>query len=300
MRILKDNHDVEYDIAIFGLGFESRSIALLDIPNAASARKIALGYSVNTEVINYEKNKEEFKNAGCEIYEGDDQYVLEKFISISKKINNNIKINVLLDITVMSRHRLATILCGLIRNLPEDSVISVMYSLSAFVQPPKDSTPIRTIGELADDLIGDVGDLSLPACAIFGLGYEPNKALGVSNYLDSNIEFALIPESPEKEFENFVIENNSNFLAQIPESNALRYEVNRPYSTYVNLKSLIMALKKQSRPIMIPLGPKVLSALSTVLGLELKIPVWRVSSDHEEIPVERSASGDIIRFDLKV
>ncbi len=300
MKILKENTPLVYDLAIFGLGFESRSIALLGSGGTGLARKIALGYSVNVDVINYAKNKDTFRKESCEIYEGDDQAVFGFFDEYLIGLNCLSPINVLLDITVMTRHRLATLLCSLIRNLPKGSVISTIYSLSSFVEPPKDSTPIRTIGELAEDLIGDVGDLSLPACAIFGLGYEPSKALGVSNYLDSTVEFALIPTSPEERFEKLVIENNADFLSQIPSNNVFNYAVKRPYSTYVDLKSLLISLRKVSRPLLIPLGPKILSAIGAILGLELRIPVWRVSSDHEENPVERTASGDTIRFDLKV
>ena len=300
MKFLKERNDFSYDLAIYGLGFESRSIALLDSDTTEETVKLAIGYSVNTDVLNYPDNKAAFVASNCKVIEGDDDSVFEKFESVFSRLNFETPVNVQLDITVMSRYRLASILCRLIKKLPSDSIVSVVYSRSSFVEPPSDSTPIRTIGELSDELIGDVGDLSLPTCAIFGLGYEPDKALGVSNYLDSNIVLAYVPKSDEERFETCVLENNEDFLSQLASTNIASYSVDMPYSTYVDLKSLIISLKEITRPILIPLGPKILSAIGAVIGLELQIPVWRVSSDHEERPVERPASGNIIRFDLSI
>ena len=301
MKILTEFISRDFDIAIFGLGFESRSTSTIDTYINQSKKNIVLGYDVNTEKFSYQNNKERFEKLLAKVYETGD----EKISSIIQSELHEIPttpLKVLVDITVMSRHRLAIVMCELFDNLPKGSIISVVYSISSFVTPPEDNTPIKYVREISPQLSGSLGDLSLPTSVVLGLGYEQNKALGVSNLLDAGFMYAFIPESPVGQFKEQVLNNNSDLLMTIPKDNIFYYDVCSPYSTYLSLRSLILAVREHSRPLLVPLGPKILSSLSVFLGLELRpeLPVWRVSSGHAEIPVDRPPSGIESHYSIKL
>lgn len=302
MKILKESYDGNFELAICGLGFESRAIAAYLSAASKVNRLCVLGYNENTEFFSYQSNKCIYLKATSEVFEIGDSEV-ERIVK--EKIYNEkigVPINVMLDITVMSRHRLATVISLLVDALPKASTITIVYSLSVFIKAPEGTTPVKKVCEIANGFAGVLGDLSLPTTVILGLGYEKGKALGVSNYLDSWRDYIFIPTSPINEFEHLVRMNNCDLISSIPAEQIFTYDVTSPYSTYLDLKSLILNLEEFSRPLLIPLGPKILSALCVILGKELapRLPVWRVSSEYLEEPVDRPPSGVEIKFTLQL
>ena len=197
----------------------------------------------------------------------------------------------------MTRHRLALILNFLIKNLKSGTNITICYIASKYVCPPNGMQPVKKVGPLIEDLSGGLGNLSYSTSAIFGLGYEQSKALGIYNYLEPDNAFSFIPKSLNIEFEDDVKTNNSSLLNSIPSEQTFYYNVYSPYDIYVDLKSLVISLSETSRVIIVPLGPKILSAVSLIIGIELypDISVWRVSSLHSEEPVDRIADREVLQ-----
>ena len=302
MKIIKNPYLDHFDVGIFGLGYESRSTSAFNKHHSDIEKCITLGYESHLDSLFYPSNKKVYEKNEVATFEGSDETVLGKFKNFIDSNVINKEARVILDITVMSRHRLAVVIDTLLCSLRKGSSLTVVYSISDYVAPPKDTTPIKKVSEISSDFCGVLGDLSLPTSLVIGLGYEKNKALGLSNYIDAGSEFIFIPRSPNKKFEKMVKTNNSELLDLIPRKNIFYYDVFSPYSTYLDLRSLLISLSDHSRPLLVPLGPKILAALSVVLGREMHplIPVWRVSSEHLELPTERPASGDEIAFTISI
>jgi hypothetical protein len=302
MKIRKEAISNNFELGIFGLGYESRSVSAFEKYKSLIDNNIAVGYDTHTNCLHYQSNKTQF-GVGCEdVFEGNNTKVFSKVHEFINTKDYITPINCLIDITVMSRHRLATLICFLIDNLPLRSTITIVYSLSSFVEPPEGVSPIRVVGEITEQLSGNLGNLSLPSSLVIGLGYEKDKALGVYNYLDSTYTFLFVPKSSEERFEAEVMKNNDSLFRSTPKSNIFYYDVSAPYSTYLDLKSLILDISDFSRPLLIPLGPKILSALSVIIGKELhpELPVWRASSEYNEVPTERPSSGTEISFTIDI
>lgn len=287
----------EFDVAIYGLGYESRSTSAFKKYSLQSKKNIVVGYENNKSAIKYNENKIFFQNNNVDIYENDCESIIQ---TVKQIVEDSVKdINepkVFLDITVMSRHRMANIIYNLLSDLCEQAKITICYNLSDFVEPPLGIQPVKEMGPIIEDLHGDLGNLSMPTSIVFGLGYEEHKALGVYNYYDADYSYAFIPENPYSNFEPRVRENNAPLLEVITDRNTFTYDITEPYATYVDLKSLILSLTDMSRVILVPLGPKIFAALSVILGKELypKLPVWRVSSLHSELPVERISHQEVL------
>jgi len=296
MKLNNQPSTANFDLSIYGLGYESRSVTGYEKYKSRSSQNLVLGYQSNREILKYPQNKELFKDAT--IYEVECKELPATIEPIISSLNEKCdEPQVLLDITVMTRHRLATLLFCLIQTLKKKSQITICYNASKYVAPPEDLQPVREVGPLISQLSGNLGNLSSSTSVIFGLGYEQSKALGVYNYLDPDLAYAFIPESQNSQFESDVRMNNSSLIKNFPDKNIYSYNVYKPLDLYIDLKSLILSLKENSRVVIVPLGPKILSAISVIISMELSldVPVWRVSSLHCELPVDRVSDKEILQ-----
>lgn len=300
MKVLKNSEIDSFDVGFFGLGYESRApYSLLNSGKNFNVKHV-FGYNSYRDEFSYPKNKKIFEENNCSIHEGDDNSTIENFKQIIDGITD--RVDVFVDITVMSRHRLATLILMLLRGLSQGSRIMISYTPSKYIKPVQGTSPIRMVGDITMDLGNYLGDLSLPTSLILGLGYEKDKALGVCNYLDVHNTFLFIPVSDEDKFEHSVRINNSILIQSLQTEKIFTYKVESPYTTYLDLKSLLLSLIDNSRPLLVPLGPKILSAVSVIIGHELhpRVPVWRVSSEHHETPKDRPSSGKTINFTVLI
>lgn len=302
MKILKENNLENYDLAIVGIGYESRAITIFEDKKDQIHKTISIGYKEFNTELSYEKNKLLYKNSNAKIIEKNDSDLFKELKEIIRNEYSSEPIKCLLDITVMSRTRLATVLMILIENLKEKSNIKICYELAKFTPPSNEVSPIRKIGPIISSLSGSLGNIELPSSIVIGLGYELGKAIGISNYLDAELQFSIFPRSTDKDFERYVESNNNTLLESIPNNFKFNYEVSNPYKSYLELRELVLAITKISRPIVVPLGPKILSAIFIILSKEFNysLPVWRVSSEHNELPVDRKPSGEMVELNLEI
>lgn len=298
MKICKDFYDGDYDLAICGLGYESRSTWVASNVDLGKAR-LAIGYRHHTDVFSYQENKKFYSENNFNVSELTDEE-LEEFLSINCN-NFNKKINVVIDITVMSRHRLAIVIWHFLSVLDKGSTITITYCLSKYLEPPSITPPVKEIGCIINNLSGIPSDIGTPTALIIFLGYEQNKALGAANYIDPQNVYAFIPKSQETEFETKVIDQNRDLLIDL-NKNIFFYNVHQPYVTYLDLKSLVLDVLTTQKPILLPLGPKIVAALAVFLGKDIypHLPVWRVSSNGCEEPIDRVSSGHRITFTVEL
>ena len=115
--------------------------------------------------------------------------------------------------------------------------------------------------------------------------------------------FFLIPSNENNHnYRKDLDKNNEQLFESYPTSKNLIYDVLKPYSTYFELKSLILGLKDNHRLLLIPLGPKILAVLCLVIARELapEINVWRVSSEQYEKPLNRKSSGTNVYIKINI
>lgn len=304
MKVMSQNTNNAYDLAIIGLGYESRASALFDKQKNNFNKTIALGYSSHTDKFGYSDLKEKYLDNNVIVYENDDDSIVNTALTLIKNdiITDKKPLNVILDITVFSRSRLSALIYRLLNILPKKSRLTISYELSEFNSAPNELSPIKRVGEVIPELSGDVGDLNLPTSLILGLGYEKGKALGLVNFIDAEHNFFCIPVGKDKRFDEFVHSNNSQLLDETPKKRKIYYQLEQPYNTYLDIRDLILSASEFSKPLLAPLGPKIFAAICVIIAKELNsgIPVWRVSSGHEETPVDRKASGNKLSITVEV
>lgn len=302
MKVEQPSNESKYDVGVFGLGYEKRSIFALQSSEFEITKKIAIGYLSNTNVHSYSSNKTFFEKNTFEITE----LGVTGFSDAIKDVLTGRELlearSVVVDITAMSRGRLAEVVWFVLSNLSVGCKLDIIYTPSEYVIPPLSTTPIKKIEEIIRPLSGAIGDINLPSSLVMGLGYELNKALGVCTYLEPDDYFLLIPVSNEEGFESAVYKNNISIIESASKSSVFKYNVLDTYGSYRDIKELMISLLKTTRPIFLPLGPKILAAIGVLLGFELRpdLPVWRASSEHTEDPKERLSGGEIVTLSIRM
>ncbi|NLS13902.1 hypothetical protein HGP28_13490 [Vibrio sp. SM6] len=304
MKVIEDSFNGPFHLSILGLGYEKRALERFTQERSNLGDVLVLGYNKHNETPQYKENKLNYSDSKASIFEGDDVEIrLYTREWLDSKIKSKAQqLNVLIDITVLSRSRLSALLYELIIALPAGSTLTISYEISQFVSAPEGLSPIKTVGDVIPELSGAIGDLTKPTSLVLGLGYENGKAIGLANYIDSEHIFVFLPIGIDSRFDESVLQNNKAILNEVPSSRIIKYRLDQPYNTYLDMRDLVNAVSKSTSPLLAPLGPKILTALSVLVSLEFgaQIPVWRVSSELEEQPVDRKASGYSISITVHI
>ena len=303
MTILRDSEaPLRFDLGLFGLGYESRSIDCFEVKGGSCERLVAIGYKYFQEECEYQGNRHVFESGGALVREVSDEEFGSTLIEALAGLSGIARPHVLIDISVMSRHRLSKAIWVAVHQLPLGSRVQVFYNVAAYVAPPTYAHAVKRFGPIIEELNTVPGRLAQPVSMICGLGYERDKALGAIGSIDPDELFLMTPISLEQAYDVDSRRNNSALSRTYPGSMEITYEVAKPFSTYIDLKSLIARLSEKSRVLILPLGPKILSAISILLAAEFypRVVVWRVSSEEKETPVNKLSSGRSLELTIEV
>lgn len=173
--------------------------------------------------------------------------------------------------------------------------VVVLYSLAEFTPPRNLVFANESIEPVHQYFAGWSSPETKPTSLILGLGYEPNKAEGASEYFEPSDQWVFIPSSPISEFLDEVHNNNSNLIKKTPQDRTIEYNVADPEVTYGQIALVISSLTKKSNPVLLPFGPKVFFFLCLVQCLtHPEVGVWRVTGVEDKSSQDISASEYII------
>jgi hypothetical protein len=294
IEFLSDN---TYDMFIATIGYENRSRYIAKDLNPKSIQKVAVAFNEN-RVLEFKKNFAWYQKIDFNIL----QYSEDDFYQWAKDNFNNFKspgntIKILIDISSMSRYRIATLIWALVSSsLNCHFCVDFVYALALYTPPPNKTGPITNMGPISPDFAGWFTEPSSPCSAIIGLGYDLGKAVGTIEYIEPGEIWALNPIGEDQKYEKAVLKANKLYLDTLEKKKIIDYDVNRPFETYHYLDSLIFGIMKSSRPILIPFGPKIFT-LCSLLAAIIRYPnvsVWRVSSGKYEHISNRFPSGTIV------
>ena len=230
-----------------------------------------------------------FANIDCEnLQVFDAKGCLQAMQAILVNLDNPYKIAV--DISCLPHAAMADIL-HLISTTESSFQIEVvvLYSLAQFTLPGSLVYANESIEPVHQYFAGWSSPETKPTSLVLGLGYEPNKAEGASEYFEPSDQWVFIPSSPIPAFLNEVHNNNSNLIKKTPQDRTIEYNVADPEVTYGQLALVISSLAKKSNPVLLPFGPKIFFFLCLVQCLaHPEVGVWRVTG------VEDRGSQDIV------
>jgi hypothetical protein len=292
-----DGFSSEYDVVIAALGYERRSRFVCESLAPRAMVRACCGFSTD-HVLSFAENKRWFEDAGFHVEIHDNigfmkwlDEVLRRSLTLGKH-----RIRVLVDISSQTRFRIAAVLNAIASCTANVEVdVEFAYALAAFSAPPAEASVIATAGPVLDRFAGWSAQLELPVSVVVGAGYEPDKVLGVLEYLEPGAVWVWVPHGKDGRFLDAIKNANQSLWEHVSEERRINYSVMCPYETFVRLESLCYGLMRWSRPVLVPFGPKIfaLTAMLVALHWPDELSVWRVSGEQSETPVDCHAEGTL-------
>jgi hypothetical protein len=284
--------DNEYDLAIATVGYEERARHIFSVLRPSAIIRNACGFS-SQRVFEYESNALWFEADRFNVaHLADNDY--DEWIqdALNRIETAGRPMKVLIDISSTTRVRMAKLLVAL-RSFARVPVrATFVYSLASFTHPPTENRPNSHVGPVTPEFAGWWEEPDRALVAVVGLGYEQDKALGAVEHLQAAEIWTFTPVSEVSQYSPALLEANRTLLESVPSHHQMNYRVQDPFDCFAKLESLIFGLSQYKNPVLLPFGPKLFSLISLLVALQYPgLPVWRVSAEHREEPVNRKASG---------
>jgi hypothetical protein len=282
---------------IVACGYEGRARASAEHFTRGDTTKLAFGFTSQQE-LEYEANRNWFLQNDFDVLEVEEagfRLALEE--SLKQLSYPEDRAHFEIDISCFNRLRLAHIV-DVLRSLPLEEVSATFrYSIASFTAPSEDAIPTVTVQPVIPQFAGWTTRPDRPPAAVVGLGYEPNKAIGIVDLLEiNNATWAYYPLGPVDQYHDEVLRSNESLLNIIRlDGRCLPYDLQQPAQLFHEMNSLVDMLKRHFNPVLIPFGPKLFALVSLLVAtVHDDVGVWRVSSGALERPVNRLPSGHFI------
>jgi hypothetical protein len=285
------------DVFIAACGYEGRARAAAQKFHNNAKKRLAIGFASQHE-LEYETNSEWFRSAGFNLIEvADNEFREIVDLHLANWTSDRDVARIEVDISSFNRLRLAHLIDS-IRSLQKKEItVTFRYSIAEFTPPIETSVPTVMVEPVIPQFAGWTTRPDRPPAAIVGLGYEPNKAIGIVDHLEiNNATWAYYPLGPIPEYQQSVLEANKSLLDIIQTDGRCQpYDLNAPAQLFHEMNSLVHTLKPHFNAVLIPFGPKLFALVALLVAtMHDDVGVWRVSSGSLEAPVSRKPSGHIV------
>ncbi len=285
---------VDYDILICTLGYEQRSRYVPLLLRDRSKNRIAIKFD-DQRLFSFKENEEILSNLEFAVHDFRSTNIVNLVTNLCDNSNSaNDVIRIAIDVSSMSRPCIAGIIYSLY-NVGASCVIEIdiYYAPAAFCPPGELDVVTEYSGPVIPEFSGFSMHPEMPTSVVLGLGYELEKALGAIEYLDASHIWCLEPRSDDLRYDTAVSEANESLFDSPNDIDRISYSVSDPIQTYMQLDSLVYDLKKTTRVILLPFGPKLLSAICSLVSASHypDVTQWRVSGGNNE--ARDCVAGDI-------
>jgi len=283
----------------YAIGYEARSRFIAQKFEKQSSALCAIDLE-NPAILSYSENL-------AHAARNKHYHVRRSELSLKEQIlpfpNRESELRLFIDVSSMDRRTLAMVLYHFVTISYGVKVqLYVLYAPATFNLPPKDMAPVQFSGPVNDLLGGVPKDPKLPTFMFIGLGYELGFALSMVETFEPATVFAYVPRGTNKNFDRWVDRVNLPLFSDGGYVTRILYSVFAPANALIDLKERLLAVKDQSRIVLVPAGPKLFSAMGILCGYIYSpdICVWRVSSQLDPSNAQRIADGSITGFRLQI
>lgn len=292
-----------YDLFFATIGYELRARYIAEHLSVSALERVAIGFE-SGRLFHYDENTRWYESANFAVYHFDDdsfgRLAKQQLAKIANRKDRHERIRVCVDFSSLTRVRMAMLvrIFAEIR-LPQTLEVDFLYSLAAFSPPPSSTVPNRHVGPVLPSFAGWWTAPERPLAAAVGLGYEENKALGAVEHVQASSIWTFAPASPVFAYSPALDQANSTLLNLVPSANKFRYQVDRPFDTFIALESFTFGVTRNYNLVLLPFGPKVFALCALLAGIiHPEVAVWRVSGAEEA--TDRQANGEVYGLGMTV
>lgn len=287
-------HD-NLDLFVSALGYEPRCThapsVLMPNPNVT----LAIAFT-DRKTKAYEEAHRAYSSMGVEPVSASDQQVAALVRDRLHSLPDDGHARIAVDISSLSRLRTALVLEEIYEHAAmHHMTLQLLYSPAAFTSPSAPVSPLAILEPVTPSYSGAMADPELPIVALVGVGYEEQRGLGVIEFLEASKAWVLVPHGFDSSFDQEVELANSVLLTRM-EDRRINYDPADPGKLFRAVQSMAHSLRTEYRVIMVPMGPKILSACCMMVSLmsDDVDAVWRASSGQGEGAKAVEAAGPVV------
>src|SRR5262249_6807148 len=137
---------------------------------------------------------------------------------------------------------------------------------------------IERIGPINAAFSSMDADPNKPLCLILGLGFEAGTSMGLISQLEPRLSYCFWGTGIDARFDKAVRRANFEFDFGDFHTKEVQYSIKDPKGSLEQLESVIYGLRRTYRTIIIPMGPKLFTFLSILVGMTYlgAVAIWRV------------------------
>jgi hypothetical protein len=279
------------DAFLFASGYERRARSILAVASGLPGFKLCLGFEEHQGVLSRAENDKAYADAGVPIrlISGESRTAARQAVRDTlEHVPDNGTLAV--DITSMTRVWHAAMISEVLGTEGRTRLRTVFIYVPAVFTPPADDFS-RTKHVFPLEGFTGFGLPDLPTALVVGLGYEPERALGLHSLLDPSLTAVFLASPADSRYYQAVLETNDDLLRRLPDELRFEYPLHDPAATMQLIESLCSKLSSDYRVILASLGPKLFGVeCMLVTALRPELSVWRVSSGSG---APRDAEGDM-------
>jgi len=263
-----------FDVFFYGLGFESRSTKIIaSLPTPAKIFALQMPAS---NLHAYARNLQFARTKHHRVIVDFQAFLSSELPKLFEKRVGPLRIG--FDVSSVNRLMLIGLLNELALLVQVNDSIELFYCPAAYFEPKWLFPQIEKLGPVDSLLSGFNSDPSKPLCLIFGMGFEAGVSMGIISHLEPSVAYGLWGTGIDERFSDAVKRANFNF--QFPGFNTriLSYSVRDPKGAFELLENVVYGLTRDHRVIIVPMGPKLFTALAALVGMKYfgDAAVWRV------------------------
>ena len=264
-------------------GYQKRSSALAPHLAPQVAFRRALAFLEHADVLSRKHNEKECEQYGIVLVpsSGGDTHAVNAALHTTLELMKDKQGALAFDISSMTRDWHGAIMRSLIRESFSRPIEAFFVYVPGQFQPPSSNNSYNEIVRPIDGF-ASLASPNLPAALILGLGYDPERALGLEELLDPKRTALMLPLAVSKDEDPFyreVVKNNSDIIDLVDSDWIVEYPLREPTACFGVLESLCSGLLADYRVVLASLGPKLFGLLCfLVAAKQPAISVWRVSS----------------------
>lgn len=280
----------EYDLCLYGLGFETRSPFVAGLLN--SRRTIALQMP-RIDLHAFERNVAFAKTRKHHIISDFYSYLDNE---LSSHFARSTSLTIAFDISSLNRVMMLAILTRLARLVRPSDKLEIYYCPAAYAPPDWRFPQIEKLGPVSHDFTAYDARPDLPLCLVMGLGFEPGVSMGIISQLEPRMSYCFWGSGIDRRFDRDVKRANFDFGFPGFTTRSVSFPMENPQSSYLLLESLTAGLLDRYNIIFVPMGPKLFSFLAGLVGLTYrgKVAVWRVQQRRSLPPDARPGEKLIV------
>ncbi len=292
---------------IYTIGYEARSRFVASALRSNSSTP-TLACPVNRRrTLSFESNLAWAVAQGFTIVEQTESSLAAGFRAITTHLaecdrDRDGRLRVVVDVSSMSRVRLASVLSAIARVCAFGPVtVRFLYAPVAFSEPPEDVAPVSIFEAVGPDFAAIEQEWDLPLTLLIGLGYEPDRALGAHEYLEPDETWIFLPTGTDHRFDDALIRTNSHILSLVDPVRQFAYSLAEPGEIWRLIYSITSGALNRSRVALVPFGPKLFTLASLLVAFSFpgRVSVLRVSAGEGEATEDHEASGSVVGFDVE-